>query len=74
MAGNGSVVVIGGTRGIGRAVAEHYAAQDQPLFELIEGEGDKAVVKPLFAIPEILAAVKYVPLEELGRQATRRAV
>jgi DNA gyrase subunit B len=36
---------------------EHYAAQDKPLFELIEGEGDKQQVKPLFAIPEILAGV-----------------
>lgn len=39
---------------------EHYAAQDKPLFELIEGEGEKAVVTPLFAIPEILSAVKAV--------------
>jgi DNA gyrase subunit B len=39
---------------------EHYAAQDKPLFELIEGEGDKAVVAPLFSIPEILAGVKAV--------------
>ena len=37
---------------------EHYAAQDNPLFELVEGEGDKAQVKPLFSIPEILAGVK----------------
>ena len=42
---------------------EHYAAQDQPLFELTEGEGEKAVVKPLFSIPEILAAVKEVGLK-----------
>ena len=39
---------------------EHYAAQDQPLFELIEGTGDKAEVRPLFAIPEILSAIKEV--------------
>jgi DNA gyrase subunit B len=39
---------------------EHYAAQDQPLFELIEGEGERATVRPLFSIPEILAAVKEV--------------
>ncbi len=38
----------------------HYAAQDKPLFELIEGEGDKQVVKPLFAIPDILDGVKEV--------------
>jgi DNA gyrase subunit B len=39
---------------------EHYAAQDHPLFELVEGEGDRAVVKPLFSIPEILSGVKEV--------------
>ena len=39
---------------------EHYAAQDQPLFELIEGEGDKQQVKPLFSIPEILSSIKEV--------------
>jgi len=39
---------------------EHYAAQDKPLFELIEGEGEKATVAPLFSIPEILSAVKAV--------------
>ena len=37
---------------------EHYTAQDKPLFELIEGEGERAVVKPLFSIAEILAGVK----------------
>ncbi|MBI2926063.1 MAG: DNA topoisomerase (ATP-hydrolyzing) subunit B [Verrucomicrobia bacterium] len=37
---------------------EHYSAQDEPLFELIEGEGDNAKVKPLFSIPEILTGVK----------------
>jgi DNA gyrase subunit B len=39
---------------------EHYGAQDKPLFELIEGEGERAVVTPLFSIPEILTAVKAV--------------
>jgi DNA gyrase subunit B len=42
---------------------EHYAAQDNPLFELVEGEGDRAVTKPLFAIPEILSSIK-----EAGRK------
>ncbi len=32
---------------------EHYAAQDQPLFELIEGE----VVRPIFSIADILGAI-----------------
>jgi DNA gyrase subunit B len=39
---------------------EHYAGQDKPLFEIIEGEGEKETVKPLFSIPEILSAVKEV--------------
>ncbi len=39
---------------------EHYSAQDQPLYELIEGEGDKEQIRPLFSIPEILASVKEV--------------
>jgi DNA gyrase subunit B len=36
---------------------EHYSAQDKPLFEMIEGEGEKAAVKPLFSIAEILTSV-----------------
>jgi DNA gyrase subunit B len=39
---------------------EHYAAQDKPLFELLEGEGERETVKPLFSIPEILSSVKEV--------------
>ncbi len=39
---------------------EHYSAQDKPLFELIEGEGEKETVTPLFSIPEILSSVKAV--------------
>ena len=39
---------------------EHYAAQDKPLFELIEGEGERATTSVLFSIPEILAGVKAV--------------
>jgi DNA gyrase subunit B len=39
---------------------EHYAAQDKPLFELTEGEGERATVMPLFSIPEILSGVKAV--------------
>jgi len=37
---------------------EHYSAQDHPLFELVEGQGERATVKPLFSIAEILAGVK----------------
>ena len=39
---------------------EHYSAQDKPLFEVIEGEGEKEQVKPLFSIPEILSSIKEV--------------
>jgi DNA gyrase subunit B len=39
---------------------DHYAAQDKPLFELIEGEGDNQKTRPLFSIAEILSAVKEV--------------
>jgi DNA gyrase subunit B len=37
---------------------EHYAAQDQPLFELVDGDGDNAKKQPIFSIPEILERVK----------------
>ncbi len=30
---------------------DHYAASDQPIFELIEGEGEKATVHPAFLHP-----------------------
>jgi len=36
---------------------EHYSAQDKPLFELIEGEGEKQTTKPLFSIAEILDSI-----------------
>lgn len=39
---------------------EHYSAQDSPLYELIEGEGEKQQVKPLFSIAEILDSIKEV--------------
>jgi len=39
---------------------DHYAAQDKPLFELTEGEGERASATPLFSIPEILEGVKAV--------------
>jgi DNA gyrase subunit B len=39
---------------------EHYSAQDKPLFEMIEGEGERQTVKPLFSIPEILSSIKEV--------------
>jgi DNA gyrase subunit B len=48
---------------------EHYSAQDKPLFELVEGEGEKATATPLFSIPEILSSVKAVGKK--GIQMTR---
>jgi DNA gyrase subunit B len=36
---------------------DHYAASDRPIFELIEGEGEKAVTHPLLSIPEILQRI-----------------
>jgi DNA gyrase subunit B len=45
---------------------EHYSAADAPIFELVEGEGDKAVAHPLFAIPEILAKIM-----EIGRRGVQ---
>ena len=41
---------------------EHYTAQDKPLFELNEGNGDGHVY-PLFSVSEILSTVK-----EIGRR------
>jgi len=37
---------------------EHYSAQDKPLFELLEGEGERATAHALFSIAEILSGVK----------------
>ena len=45
---------------------DHYAASDRPIFELIEGEGDKATSHPLFAIPEILQKIL-----EIGRRGVQ---
>ena len=36
---------------------EHFSNQDKPLFELLEGEGDKASSQPVFSIPEILTKI-----------------
>jgi DNA gyrase subunit B len=48
---------------------DHYSAQDKPLFELIEGEGDKPEKTPIFSIAEILTSVKNVG--KRGVQITR---
>src|SRR5438309_1897470 len=46
--------------------ASHYAASDRPIFELIEGEGERAVSYPLFSIPEILQRIL-----EIGRRGVQ---
>jgi DNA gyrase subunit B len=48
---------------------DHFSAQDKPLFELIEGEGDKSTKTPIFSIAEILTGVKNVG--KRGVQITR---
>src|SRR5208337_4058662 len=45
---------------------DHYSASDEPIFELIEGEGDRTTVTPLFSIPKILDAIK-----EIGRRGVQ---
>jgi DNA gyrase subunit B len=45
---------------------DHYAASDKPIFELIEGEGEKATSHPLFSIPEILHKIL-----EIGRRGVQ---
>jgi DNA gyrase subunit B len=47
---------------------EHYADNDAPIFELIEGEGDKAITHPLFAIPDILVKVLEIGKRGLSIQ------
>jgi len=43
---------------------EHYSAQDKPLFEVIEGEGEKQTNRPLFSIPEILSSIRKSDVED----------
>jgi DNA gyrase subunit B len=45
---------------------DHYATSDRPIFELIEGEGEKAIAHPLFSIPEILQKIL-----EIGRRGVQ---
>jgi DNA gyrase subunit B len=45
---------------------DHYSASDEPIFELIEGEGDRTTVTALFSIPKILDAIK-----EIGRRGVQ---
>lgn len=48
---------------------DHFSAQDEPLFNLIEGEGDKAASTPVFSIMQILNHVKEIG--KRGVQITR---
>jgi len=43
-----------------------FYAMDEPLFELVEGEGEKAVREPLFSVPEILDKVL-----DIGRRGVK---
>ncbi len=45
---------------------EHYSNADKPIFELIEGEGDKATVTPIFSTPKILEMIM-----EIGRRGVQ---
>ena len=45
---------------------DHYSARDEPIVELIEGEGDRTNITPLFSIPKILDAIK-----EIGRRGVQ---
>ena len=44
----------------------HFSASDRPIFELIEGEGERAVTHPLFSIPGILEKIL-----EIGRRGVQ---
>ena len=35
----------------------HFFSMDKPVYELVEGEGDRATVHPVFSVPEILRTV-----------------
>jgi len=45
---------------------DHYSARDEPIVELIEGEGERTNVTPLFSIPKILDTIK-----EIGRRGVQ---
>ncbi len=45
---------------------EHYSDSDKPIFELIEGEGERATVHPIFSTPKILETIK-----EIGRRGVQ---
>ncbi|MDD5350798.1 MAG: toprim domain-containing protein, partial [Chthoniobacteraceae bacterium] len=45
---------------------EHYSDADHPIFELLEGDGEKASVTPIFAIPQILQNIR-----DIGRRGVQ---
>jgi len=47
---------------------EHYSSSDEPIFELVEGEGDKAITTPLYAIPKILTSILEIGKRGLSIQ------
>ncbi len=47
---------------------EHFSDSDNPIFELVEGEGDKAVTHALFSVPEILSKVIEIGKKGLSIQ------
>ncbi len=49
-------------------MVEHFSDSDNPIFELIEGEGDKAVTHALFSVPEILGKVIEIGKKGLSIQ------
>jgi DNA gyrase subunit B len=38
----------------------HFSSQDEPLFQIVEGEGDHAKVHPVFSVPEILSKIMEI--------------
>ncbi|HEX8372167.1 MAG TPA: DNA gyrase subunit B [Chthoniobacterales bacterium] len=47
---------------------DHYANSDKPIFEMTEGEGDKATIHRLFSIPEILSKILEIGKKGLSIQ------
>jgi DNA gyrase subunit B len=48
---------------------EHFSDSDHPIFELTDGEGERAVVHAVFSVPEILA--KVLEIGKKGMQIQR---
>jgi DNA gyrase subunit B len=48
---------------------EHFSDRDKPIFELTEGEGEKATAHPLFSVPDILKRI--IEIGKKGMQIQR---